>query len=211
MTLEEIELLMDRFYDVNEDVDEQVFEALNAYFKNDKQGFIDYINSRPFGVESHRAILYECIMENANGWEDFLFEQIQIIVEASESGNQEAEYELSSLYYLTNISDLNKSFYTKSIEYLKTKINSENKKVRKAALENILDLHFESKFQLRPNLIESLQSQLYDKSFDVRHDAYLHLKDFDLIPNQFQRTLIDKIRIKISQSYRSFMKHLTKL
>lgn len=63
MTLEEIELLMDRFYDVNEDVDEQVFEALNAYFKNDKQGFIDYINSRPFGVESHRAILYECIMK----------------------------------------------------------------------------------------------------------------------------------------------------
>ena len=145
-------------------------------------------------------------MEDANGWEDFLFEQIEIIVEASDSGNKEAEYELSGLYYLTNIHDLNKSFYTKSIEYLKTKLNSENPEVRKAALENILDLHFESKLQLKPDLIEALQSQLYDKSFDVRHDAYLDLKDFDLIPNQFQRSLMDKIRIKMSQGYRSLMK-----
>ena len=206
MTIEDLEELMDKFYDINKDVDQQVFDALNSYFENNKNGFIDYINSRPFGPDSYRAILYESIMDDANGWEDFLYEQIMQIVDASDSGNKDAEYELSSLYYLTNISDLQSSFYSKSIEYLRTKLNSNYKEVRKAALEYILDLNYESKARLDLGLKELLQKQLYDKSYNVRLFAYLHLTDFKLIPKRFKRTLIDKIRTRMSSSYRGHLK-----
>ena len=43
MTIEDIEKLMDKFYDIYEDVDEQVFEQLNSYFIDDKEGFKEYI------------------------------------------------------------------------------------------------------------------------------------------------------------------------
>ncbi len=206
MTIEEIEILMDKFYDLDEDVDEQVFNALNAHFGNDKNGFIDYINSRPIGQSSHRAILYEHIMNNASGWEEFLYEQIRLIIDAIESGNKDAEDELPSLYYLTNISDLKKSFYTKSIEYLRAKLNSRNNSVRKVALEHLLDLHFESKIDLDYSLRDALQYQLYDKNYNVRLYAYLNLNDFNLVPKNFKLRLMDRIRIKMSADHRSYLK-----
>jgi len=206
MTIEDIEKLMDKFYDIYEDVDEQVFEKLNSYFFDDKEGFKEYVNSQPIGLSSYRAILYESIMDNANGWEDFLLEQIEYIINECDSGNKEAEHEISSIYYLTNISDLNSAFYTSTIKYLRSKLNSSNKEVRKAALEYIVDLHFEGKLIISDELKSELQNQLNDKIYNVRLYAYLNLKDDDLLPKGFKQNTMDKIRTWMSPSYRSYLR-----
>ena len=206
MTIENIEKLMDKFYDINEDVEEQVFEELTSYFSNDKEGFKEYVNSQPLGQFSYRAILYESIMDDANGWEDFLLEQIKYIVDECDSGNKKAEHEISSVYYLTSISDLKKDFYTSAIKYFRSKLNSNNKEVRKAALEYIIDLHFERNLTIDNYLKSELQNQLTDKIYNVRLYAYLNLKDESLLPKGFKQTTMDKIRTWISPNYRSYLR-----
>lgn len=206
MKIEDIEKLMDKFYDINEDVDEQVFEKLNSYFFDNREEFKEYVNSQQLGLSSYRAILYESIMDNANGWEDFLFEQIKYIIDECDSGNKEAEHEISSIYYLTNISGLNSTFYTSTIKYLRGKLNSSNKEVRKAALEYIIDLHFEGNLIIDDELKSDLQNQLNDKLYNVRLYAYLNLKDENLLPKAFKQTTMDKIRTWISPNYRSYLK-----
>lgn len=206
MTIEDIEKLMDKFYNINDDVDEQVFEKLNSYFFDDRDGFKEYVNSQPLGHSSYRAILYESIMDNANGWEDFLLEQIKYIIDECDSGNKEAEHEISSIFYLTNISDLNSTFYSSTIKYLRSKLNSSKKEVRKAALEYIVDLHFEGKLTLGDELKSELQNQLEDKIYNVRLYAYLKLKDENLLPKGFKQTTMDKIRTWMSPNFRSYLR-----
>ena len=206
MKTEEIEKLMDKFYDLDSDVDDQVFEQLLKFANSDKEAFIKYSNSQKLGANSYRPILYEAIMHSANGWENFLLEQIKFIIEQADKGNKDAIYEISSIYYLTNISDLEKSFYSSAIEFFKPKLNSKNNEVKKAALEYIIDLHFESKIRLTQNLKEELQKQLEDKTYNVRLYAYLNLKDENLLPVGYKQSKLDKLRTWMSSDYRNYKK-----
>jgi len=206
MRIEEIENLMDKFYDLESDVDDQVFEELQKFANSDKEGFIKYANSQKLGPSSYLPILYEAIMDHANGWESFLLKQIKFIIEQADKGKKDATYEISSIYYLTNISGLEKSFYSSAINFFHSKLNSKNRDVRKAALEYIIDLHFESKINLSQKLKKELQRQLNDNSFDVRLYAYLNLKDENLLPNGYKRSIFDRIRTWLSPGYRNYIK-----
>ena len=104
------------------------------------------------------------------------------------------------------IGGLKKDFYISAIKYFRSKLNSNNKEVRKAALEYIVDLHFEGKLTMDIELKNELQKQLKDKIYDVRLYAYLNLKDENLLPNGFNQTTMDKIRTWISPNYRSYLR-----
>ena len=200
-----IEKLMDKFYDLESNVEEEVLAELHEFAKKDKVGFIEYVNSQKMGGGSYRAILYESIMDDANGWEEFLLEQINNIIEEVDAGNKDAEYELLSLFYLTNISGLDKSFYTSAIDLFKAKLNAENNQLKKAALEYILDLHFKGKLNISSHLIQRLQEQLDDENFNVRLYAFLNLKDENLLPQGFRLKFTDRLRIWLSRDYKNYM------
>lgn len=206
MRIEEIENLMDKFYDLDSDVDDQVFEELQKFANSDKEGYIKYLNSQKLGPNSYRPILYEAIMDSANGWENFLLEEIKFIIEQAEKGDEDATYEISSIFYLTNISDLKKSFYTSAIEFFQSKLNSKNNEVKKAALEYTIDLHNESKIRLTEKLKKQLQVQLKDNSYNVRLYAYLNLKDENLLPQGYKQSILDKFRTLISFDFRNYRK-----
>ncbi|MEL6534530.1 MAG: hypothetical protein AAFQ98_03920 [Bacteroidota bacterium] len=206
MKIEEIENLMDKFYDLDSDVEDQIFEELLKFANNDKEGFINYVNAQKLDNDSYRPIIYQALMENAVGWEDFLLDQIKFIMEASESGGKDATDEISNIFYLVNIKDLAKSFYTAGIDYLEPKLNSRNIAVRKAALEYIVDLHFGGNITMKPKLKNELQTQLKDQIYTVRLSAYLNLKTGKLLPAGYKQSIIDKIRYLLSSDYRTYRK-----
>jgi len=201
MSIEDIEKLMDRFYDLDSDVDDQVFAALRNFANDDRERFVEYVNSQKFGPNSYRPILYESIMDNAKGWEDFLLNQIKYIIEHVELGTKSASSAISSIYFLTNIDDLEPSFYSSVIEFLQPRLRSKNIVLRKAALEYIVDLHFEGKINMCQKIKRELQMQLKDQVYNVRLNAYLILKDENLLPMEFKQSIIDRIRAMTSSDY----------
>ena len=205
MKIEELEKLMDKFHDIYSEVYEEVLDELLKFAIRDKEGYIKYVNSQKIGSNSYRSILYEAIMYDANGWENFLLDQITYIIEGYESMDKKAKEELSSIYYLTNIDDLEKSFYTSAIDYFKTKLNSTHPEIRVVALESMVDLHFGGEIEMNGQLKRELQNQLKDKAFKVRLFAYLHLKEEDLLPKKYKPHLIDRIRMKMSSDYKNYM------
>ena len=110
-----------------------------------------------------------------------------------------------SLFYLTNISGLDKSFYTSAIDLFKAKLNAENNQLKKAALEYILDLHFKGKLNISSHLTQRLQEQLDDENFNVRLYAFLNLKDENLLPQGFRLKFTDRLRIWLSRDYKNYM------
>ena len=206
MNIKELEKSIHRIYELDLDVDDELIEKIQNYINSDKEEFVKFMNAQEMGLNSYRPIIYEALAEISNGLEDMMLDQIKNIIEAVEKGNENAKKELPSIGYFTDVSDLEESYYTNAIEYLRSKLNSNISELRKVSLTNILDLHLEANIEVDYTLRQELQKLLTDQDFDVRLVAFLHLGDNELLPKDFKQSVGDKLKTRLSPVYKEHMR-----
>ena len=169
----------------------------------DKAGFEAFIPSVGFGLESTYSIFIEAIWlgdeDDADGWEGFYLREIKRVVNAADTGIQDAIDELSVLMELTDVDIEDKSFYKESIDFLTGKLSSSNAEVRENCIDGIDYLLMSGVIEFPTVSITAIQNLLKkDPSLDVRVAAYDILKKRKYLPKNFKWSMMDKIKIKLT-------------
>lgn len=206
-----IESYNDSYYDVNfiQDKEDELFQNIVNFSKNERLQFIEFVDNQSYDSDSYRPIIYEAIMDNAIGLENFLFRQVYELIDMVEQNDVALKNNLSILYYLTNSVGLESTYYLRLLEYFMMKIKSNVPEIRLISLESIIDLNLIINKKVDTTTINTLIGLIEDKSFKVRMMSYLILKNEDLLPDKITLNLFDRIKVffnKEAREYRNSIK-----
>ncbi len=194
--------LLDNFLDLQASEQEALLREILVIGNQNKEDFESYVSLLAYGLDSTKSIFYEAVWKNPKGWEHFALNELENLIHAAEHNVDGAEYELGSIFYLTQLSEMEQDFYEKAVDFLVSKLNSSVSKVRKACIEAITHIIDISEFKLSTEQKTKMQVLLTDASFYVRLHTYSNLKDFDLVPNDYKFSFLDKLRTRlIGKSY----------
>lgn len=189
---------IERFYELTELGKKELFDEIHRRASADKVRFTNYMRDLEFGFDQDRAIFYETIWSNSEGFEDWIFDEQIKLIEAAEAGDDGAISDMGSLMYLTQIKTNEKDFYRKSVDFILSKLNSPVSEVREYCMEGIFDLVDMENRNLTNQEIKALRKLLKDSSFKIRIYAYCNLKEEKLLPNGFQLSFFDKTRARFT-------------
>ena len=204
MNIQELESRIDQLTDPEVEADDNLLDDILLFAKSDEDGFSAFVNSQELGHSSCLPVLYEALMDDAKGWEPFLLSQLKRVIHFFETVDSD-EDDASLLYYLTCIDGLNSAFYHSSIELLRDKLASKSLPRRKAALEYIVELIARDQSCITNDLSRQLHRELTDENFEIRLNAFIYLKEENLLPPGHKQSFTDWIRTKVSPAYRQHL------
>lgn len=189
---------IENYYKLIEPEKESILLELNTRINREPEEFKMFMQSYGYGLDVNRSIFYEAITKsNPNKWSDYLFAELKLLIEKAEEGNENACDDLSSIYWLIDIPDMDKEYYNRSKTLLIAKLNSNNAEVREQSLAGISDLFDHLKEKPTAGETTQLQECLKDSNFKNKVYAYSELKEADLLPKDFKFSIVEKIRIKL--------------
>ncbi|MFK7808707.1 MAG: hypothetical protein AB8F74_12960 [Saprospiraceae bacterium] len=184
----------EKFYRLSVREQQQILKTILEKANNDKSAFVKFFRSLDYGTTSNRMIFYEAIWKNPVGWEDFLLGELNWLINTAERKDEKAIEELSSIFYIVAGKGLSSDFYNNATKILEPRLASEIPKIRETALEGIIEISKSHGKGIDSQLVNKLEKQLTDKEFDIRLYAYYGLKEFKLLPNNFQLSFKDKLQ-----------------
>ncbi len=196
--LEDIEDQIDNFSDLTGAEQEALFSTIRKRAAADKVAFKSYVSELEYGLYSPRQVIYEALYEKPQGWEIFLFEELQRFILEAENGHQGAIDDLTSIYYLSNPEGMSPEFYGRVVNFLSEHLNASHPRIRERCMEEIMDAREDYEVELSVEQIQKLQKLLTDSDFEVRINTYSYLKDDGLLPKGFQIPFLDKWRAKLT-------------
>jgi hypothetical protein len=202
---EEYEEKLEGFYDMPDSESKAFLSELNTKINQEPEKFIQYINNLEYDIDSPRPIFYEALNQsNSARWSDFIFKELQLLIETAEKGLEKALDELSDVSWLTDIQGMNIDFYLQTKSYLFTKLKSPNAEIRELCLSAIFDVL--GHLQEKPNSeeIAQLQNCLKDSNLKNKVYAYSDLKEAKLLPKGFKFSTLEKMKIRL-KGYSSFL------
>ncbi len=188
---------VNNFYDLGENEQQVLLKEINNRGKKDKLEFKDFLSKVGYGLNSNLSIFWEAIWKSPKGWEEFIYDQLEKLINEAESGNKDALEDISSLMYLTQLEEMSNEFYNKSILLLENGLKSKYVNIRENCSEGILDINDVGKKDLNVDTIKKLQKLLKDENFKLRIYTYSNLNELNLIPKEFKLKKMDVIRAKI--------------
>lgn len=162
-----------------------------------KTEFKRYVQQLPFGLDSTKEFFYETIWNNEpHKWENFLSEELKLLFKAASLGQQEVIEDMGSMIYLTDFEGGSRRFYDDVIQFVLPDLDSEYIEVRKSAFDGIISSIDYGKVEISTIDKMKLQALLKDKSWTIRKWVYLDLKELKMLPDGFNLSFLDTIRMK---------------
>lgn len=188
---------IENFYDLSETESDSFLEELNFRINRNPEGFKDFMSNLGYGFESDRGIYYEALIKlNPQNWHNYILNELKLLLSKAEGGDKNAENELGSVNWLTDISKMNSEFYYQTKSFLFTKLNSKIVEIRELSLTAIFDIFHHLNEKPKSEEVILLQECLKDSNFKNKIYAYSGLKEANLVPKDFKFTTIEKIKVK---------------